>query len=103
MSDPGIRESESERQIFHDIFLSLESKRTAKSEKDILDAVQEKFGLPGDRKSWPDVLIANGTPVEKVLDFVFEQLGPFAAARRVRRQAPQARRRVRRFRPRRDR
>jgi hypothetical protein len=77
MSDPGIRESESERQIFHDIFLSLESKRTAKSEKDILDAVQEKFGLPGDRKSWPDVLIANGTPVEKVLDFVFEQLGPF--------------------------
>jgi hypothetical protein len=77
MSDASIRESKGDWQIFHDIFLSLESTRTSKSEKDILDEVQKEFGLPVDRKSWPDVLIVNGTPVERVLDFVFEQLGPF--------------------------
>lgn len=77
MSDANIRESKGDWQIFHDILLSLESTRAAKSENDILNVIQKEFDLPVNRKTWPDVLVKQGTPVERVLDVVFEQLGPF--------------------------
>lgn len=57
--------------------MSLESHRPAKSEKDILDEVAERFGLPAKRNEWPDILVSKGASVEGVLDFVLERLGPF--------------------------
>ncbi|MDX6576890.1 MAG: hypothetical protein QOE96_2843 [Blastocatellia bacterium] len=78
MSDAAeIRLTKSDREIFQDIFLSLESHRPAKSENDILDEVARHFGLPAERKVWPDTLVSKGEPVDAVLEVVFEQLGPF--------------------------
>lgn len=51
-----IRLAKGDRGIFQDIFLSLESHRPAKSEKDVLDDVAKHFGLPAERAKWPDIL-----------------------------------------------
>jgi hypothetical protein len=56
-----IRITKGDREIFQDIFLSLESHRPAKSEKDILDEVARHFGLPTERKVSPDQ-VADGLP-----------------------------------------
>src|SRR2546430_16976646 len=78
MSDAAeIRLTKGDREIFQDIFRSLESHRPAKSEKDILDDMAERFGLPTERESWPGILVSKGASVEAVLDFVLDQLEPF--------------------------
>lgn len=78
MSDAAeIRVAKSDREVFQQILLSLESHRQAKAEKDVLEKVQERFGLPSEREEWPDILVSKGESAEAVLDFVLEQLGPF--------------------------
>ncbi len=72
----SIRITEDPESVFEEVLRSLESHRPAKAERDILDKIQERFGLlekPGD---WPAQL-ASQTKVEEFLAYTLQLISPF--------------------------